>query len=49
MLAFFAVIIFALAAFNVHLGAVNLIALGLAVFALYFVVPVGPWAYPNRQ
>lgn len=41
MLAVVAAIIFVLAAFNVQLGQLNVVALGLAVLALHFVIPVG--------
>lgn len=48
MLAIFAALIFALAAFGVHIGDVNLTDIGLALFALYFVVALGPWAHPRQ-
>ncbi len=44
MLALVAVILFVLAAFNVHLGSVALVPLGLAFLAAHFVVPaIGPY------
>lgn len=41
MLAILAAVIFFLAAFNVKLGDLNVVALGLAILALHFVIPIG--------
>jgi len=41
MLAIVAAIVFFLAVFGVKLGELNVVALGLAIMALHFVVPLG--------
>ncbi len=44
MLAAFAALVFLLALLGVHLGAVNLIVLGLFLLALHLAIPVAvPW------
>lgn len=42
MLALIAAIIFGLVTFGVHLGSLNLLALGFCFLAAHFVVPVSP-------
>lgn len=46
MLALLAVVCFILAAFNVAVAGLNLVALGLAFMAAYFIAPWSPW--PSR-
>lgn len=43
MMAIIALVCFILAAFSVHLGSLNLVALGLAFLALALIVPWAPW------
>lgn len=45
MFAILAFVAFILAALNVSLAGLNMIAVGLALLSLYFIVPVGPFRY----